>query len=231
MRAPLLLSALAAWPLFHALPAKAQEPASTRVHLHATDDTHVVLESHAPGSPRWTPSCTAPCDVNLPVDRDYRVTADGVRPSECLRLAPAPGTQVLLDVHPVSKKVHDTGLVLVGVGIVALIAGDVMSDVFIGFEVAQLVDKSPPPKISNELIVPGIVIAAVGVVALATGGGMYLATRKPTGVIQSTSPNADPGPTADRVRLETPLPLWHDATPRGPVLPQVTSLPIVSIRF
>jgi hypothetical protein len=162
---------------------------SARVHVQSAASAPLVLETHAPGSAVWTSCCRSPCDVDLPVDRDYRVSADGIRPSSCLRLSPPPGAAgVVLDVHPVSRKTHTAGLVLVGVGLVLFTVGDAMSDVFLALEAAKVADKQQVPAIASEIIVPGLIIAAVGAVAFGTGGVLFLTTREPTTVVQSPAP-------------------------------------------
>ena len=105
-------------------------PRTAHVTLHA--EPTVALESHAVGESHWTGVCTAPCNRELPLDADYRVSSDDLRPSGTLRLVAAPGERVTLDVHPVSRRTHTTGLVLLGTGLVLLVAGDVMSDIFWG---------------------------------------------------------------------------------------------------
>ncbi len=189
-------------------------PVTARVHLQSESRARLVIETHVPGSPGWSSCCASPCDLDLPVDRDYRVSADGVVPSACVRLTARPGDNVVLDAHPVSQKVHTTSLVLLGVGLVLFTAGDAISDVFLGLEAAQVADKEPPPKLASELIVPGLVIAAVGAVAFGTGGALFLATRNPTTVTQSTTP--------------CPTPVWqaaHDtaSAPASPVTVRLLS--------
>jgi enhancing lycopene biosynthesis protein 2 len=64
------------------------------------------------------------------------------------------------------------------------------------------------------LIVPGLVIAAVGVAAIATGGAMFLATRDPSRAPQSVPTAGPPYETAG----VAPLPL-----------PKVTGTRLVSL--
>jgi hypothetical protein len=203
MRTHVLALGVIAWG-FVARPSRADEPQAAVVHVRSGGAAGVVLETHDPGSPRWNACCSAPCDLSLPVDRDYRVTAAGIRPSGCIRLGAPAGGRLVLDLHPVSSRVHTAGLALIGIGLVALIAGDAMSDVYLAAEAGHAAFNGPSSKLASDLIVPGLVIAAVGVVALATGGAMFLATREPSHVDQSV-PVAGPAyETADATSWPLP---------------------------
>jgi hypothetical protein len=196
--------------------ARADDSPVAAVHLRSGGAVGVVLESHDPGSARWNACCSAPCDVTLPVDRDYRVTAAGVRPSACIRLAVPTGGRLVLELRPVSSRVHTAGLVLIGVGIVTFIAGDVMSDVYLAAAAGHDVLGGTSSKLASDLIVPGLVIAAVGVAALATGGAMFLATREPSRVDQSAPVAGETYEMAERAS-------WP--------LPRMTSTRILSASF
>jgi hypothetical protein len=200
-------------------------PRTAHVTLHA--EPTVALESHAVGESHWTGVCTAPCNRELPLDADYRVSSDDLRPSGTLRLVAAPGERVTLDVHPVSRRTHTTGLVLLGTGLVLLVAGDVMSDIYLGLEAGQVVDKQAPPKLAAELVWPGIAIAGVGLVAFVTGGVMALRTREPTGVSQST---ARPEETAEVDVDVRRAPLWREAASQG-AMPRALGVTIASGSF
>ena len=197
--------------------AVAEAPA-THVHVQVDPKLRIVLETHASDSAEWTAACEAPCDVKLPLERDYRVSGYGIRTSGTIHIGPTAEDSVILVVRPVSKKVNDAGLVLVGIGFVTFVVGDAMSDVFLAFEAARLADHQPPPAFAADLIVPGIVIAAAGAATFLTGGAMYLTTRWPTGLYQSTTPSA-------------PAPRWYDVSAGGPPLPSVLSMPAFSGRF
>lgn len=192
-------------------------------HVVLNADCTVALQSHAEGESHWTTVCTAPCDRELPLDADYRVAGEHLRTSGTLRLAALRGERLTLEVHPVSQRKHTTGAVLLGTGIVLFVIGDAMSDVYLALEASQYVDKQPPPRLAHELIWPGIAIAAVGLVSFATGGVLFLQTRVPTSVSQTSVP-VEPTPVPPVRELEVArLPVW--------VLPRVVGMPVFSGSF
>jgi hypothetical protein len=129
-----------------------------------------------------------------------------------------------VDAHPAHPRVHTAGLALMGVGVVGLVAGDLMSDVFLGFELAHAVGGSTPPPVAHQMIVPGLVIAGVGLASLLTGGGMYFATEPPA---HAMPPAAPARPDVVQVRL----PAWREARLAGPVLPDAVGMSLLTVRF
>jgi len=136
-------------------------------------------------------------------------------------------------VHPVSERAHSAGIALIGIGVVSLVAGDVMSDVFLAFDAAQLVDHTPPPGFTRDMIIPGLTIAGVGLAALLTGGALYLSTRHPSDVTQATRPPSDPSApaTATVDDRSARLPVWRDDVASGPAMPRTLLAPLFSARF
>jgi hypothetical protein len=115
--------------------------------------------------------------------------------------------------------------VLLGSGIVIFTAGDVLSDVYLVFRGAQVLDHEAPPKLASDVIVPGVAIAAVGAVMFLTGGGLYLATRTTTGA--QPAPAATPAAPATETSPRRPSWLTAD----GPRPPPPFTVPVVDVRF
>lgn len=97
--------------------ASAQE-ATVRVHLEG--DPRLVLETRVEGG--WTPICQAPCDQRVSDDALYRVNGDGIQPSRKFALPSTYGEAVVV-AAPGSAGLHTFGLVTIGLGAAAFIAG------------------------------------------------------------------------------------------------------------
>src|SRR5215472_339579 len=58
--------------------------------VHIETDKELVLEGR-PADGGWMVVCSAPCDANLPLDSDYRISGGGVRTSRVFRINGQPG--------------------------------------------------------------------------------------------------------------------------------------------
>jgi len=78
-------------------PAPPPPPPAGRVWVHIESDRELLVEGlgHESG---WQHMCSSPCDMELPLDLEYRLLADGVRPSQPFRLALGKSTPRELDV-------------------------------------------------------------------------------------------------------------------------------------
>jgi hypothetical protein len=115
-----LLPVLAAGGLLISTPARADGAAMVSLHV---DSPYVVeVERRDPGDKTWTPVCTNPCDIDVPVVGQYRVRGRGVTPSLPITLTPQ-GRSALLQVTPGSKDKNRTGWFVVSGGVAATIVG------------------------------------------------------------------------------------------------------------
>jgi hypothetical protein len=111
-------------------PKEAPAPALTapavgaRALVHIESPRHVTLDRKNPGENEpWVIACESPCDVELPLDNEYRIVGSGVRPSSDFRLEASPGQRVVLEVNPSSKAVRAAGIVVGSLGITAIVTG------------------------------------------------------------------------------------------------------------
>lgn len=131
--------AVAAGTLVLSLPARAAGDVSVAVRVEGSGGTGVVLqrrifeaEGFDPVDPSlwpstWAPVCSAPCEATVPRG-SYRIDGDGVRPSHSFEVDPTNGgDRIVLRVKPASEAGHTAGLVLLGVGSAALVAGVVLA--------------------------------------------------------------------------------------------------------
>jgi hypothetical protein len=67
--------------------------------------------------------CGAPCDAELPVDTQYRVTGESIRPSAAFFLAPRGEGRVTLHVDASTTAAFDGGALVVTAGSIAVVGG------------------------------------------------------------------------------------------------------------
>jgi len=183
------------------------------VHLDVRGGT---LESKRFGSPSWTTACTAPCDVELPLDAQYRWVGEGARSSRAFALAAKRGDRVTLTFSGGDADVYNFGLALTVVGGVGLIAGAVM---FIAGQpqCADFCLASSPANTKLE---------TWGGVAMGVGAGLavigtLLLVRNLHSQVHSSVQNAVPRPPP---AASSRTPTWRDAfaTPKPLVAPLFT---------
>jgi hypothetical protein len=95
-----------------------------RVWVHLDSPSPVQLQRHDRERNEWAFACAAPCDLELPLEDDYRVVyAKGSAFGETLRLRGQPGAEVIVKVHPPSEVAAIAGGALIGLGTVVGVAG------------------------------------------------------------------------------------------------------------
>jgi hypothetical protein len=204
-------------------------PSSGSVLVHLDADDGVVLEHIAPGSGRWRPACTAPCDAELPLADQYRIGGDSIRRSRPFVLVGNPGQHVLISVSPASKGAFTGGIALssvgaaaFGLGLVVLLIGAIGTcteeDDF------GVCDATTP---NNGLETTGVVITLAGV-GMMIGGIVLVASNSRTRETQSLSAFA-PLPRPDTAWLRTPM--WKDLARDSAGEPKAMTLPVFTRSF
>jgi hypothetical protein len=188
------------------------------VFVHVQTDRPVVLEALMPEETRWVRLCVAPCDIEVPLDAEYRVTGPGMQPSRPVDLEAAPRDRAVLDISVRTNDQHRTGdrlyvasWVMAGVGL-ALGAGALAVD--------------PSSEAQPVLMWSGIG-AEAAMVAMAITSHVL---SQPTGISQSVSP-ADPRGAAPGGGSWARLPTWHDSAALGVLAPRATVVPLLSTSF
>jgi len=206
-------------------------PPAGRVWVHIESDRELLVEGlgHESG---WQHMCSSPCDMELPLDLEYRLLGDGVRPSQPFRLQALAGQHEVIDVTAASKGGYVGGVTLVGIGSVLIGLGLIV----LAFGALQnSVGGTCPDGISTGCGSPGNGTEAVGGIMALVGaaglvGGIVLTVNNSrTSAKQSI---AQPGP---RARLGDDgawvrLPMWHDASAQRS-LPTPQLSPIFSRSF
>jgi hypothetical protein len=98
-------------------------PADGTVIVHLQGEASDIRLETQVDKRKWAEVCSAPCDRPVPIGPPYRVNGAGMRPSRPFHLAGMPGERVVLVVDSGSTAAFVGGLVLVGVGGVALLGG------------------------------------------------------------------------------------------------------------
>jgi hypothetical protein len=139
------------------------------------------LWAREPGKTAWEVACEAPCQRDLALDDEYRISGSGLRSSDEFRLAASAGDVVELRVRPSSESMWELGVIVAGAGILvdlgalyALIVsfavklGDCTSNSALVSLVAQGVCRGEPtPNTLRAMaliaLVPGTLAAVLGI--------------------------------------------------------------------
>jgi hypothetical protein len=177
-------------------PAPAAPKEGPLVKVHISGDDTVLLDRRPAGQEAWVPACSAPCDEDLPLGDDYRISGPGLRSSSQFRLEGAPGGRIDVNVNPKTKTSWWVGAGVGGMGLVI----DVYALYFVALGAAMMSqpcstdyygthscgdDRSAGQGLRNV----GLVMLIPGTVAAIVGGGMMLANWR-TGITQSSSESA-----------------------------------------
>ncbi len=196
--------------------------------VHLDTDQGLVLESIAPGTGRWAMVCAAPCDAQLPIGREYRISGEGVRPSRPFGLGAAPGQRVIITASGASRGAFAGGVALTTVGTAAVIIGLVVllvgaagtCDAFSGVCTGS----------SSGAETAGAVISIAGAAAM-VGGIILMASNARTRTTQIVAQALPPAPDRPQTAWLR-APIWHES-PRESAsgLPKTVGIPLLSHSF
>ncbi|MGH7282903.1 MAG: hypothetical protein ACRELY_15370, partial [Polyangiaceae bacterium] len=195
--------------------------------VHVVGD-EVVLQMQQGGA--WETACNSPCDRELPLDSNYRVTGSNVRTSGAFRLLAKPGDHVTLDVNAGSSAGFSGGVAM------ALLGGLTATVGFWGWYVTLLSNVSYDDCYDGEYCssshhtspVPWAITMGVGA-AVGTVGLILAIANEKTKVAQQTGA-PDPKKEALLAPLPDRSPTWLNLKPSGfPAAPEPT--PIFSVKF
>jgi hypothetical protein len=149
-----------------AQPALAQT-AEREVVVHLKADPGVTLERED-GDDHWTEVCFAPCDLSFSTRAHYRV-GGGIRDSKPFTLhETSPGLEVIV-VEPRSRGVHAFGDVLIGIGSAMTFIGAFSALFGAWFQASCEGGNTRDLCSGDELVVPGVSAALIGVAVLVIG--------------------------------------------------------------
>jgi hypothetical protein len=189
-------------------------------------DKEVVLESLAPGE-QWELACTAPCDAELPLGNQYRISGPSIRRSRPFAITASPGQHAVITVSAGSKGAFAGGVALLSVGAAAAAVG--LFVFAIGATecsdggVVVCVDGYAP---NSGLVVAGAVTLLVGVGTLLSGVALMSDSRtREAQTFAALVPKARP----DTAWLRAPM--WRDAVRETPGMPKAVGFPIFAQSF
>jgi hypothetical protein len=201
------------------------------VHLEA--EQGAVLESATnPRSRQWTAVCSAPCDLVLPLDREYRVSGEDMRNSRTFQLGAAPGQHVFITVSPASKGAFAAGIGLTSVGGGGIIVGLSMLLVGLVLDVSNCadgIDCNSQPRSEATLLDAGAIVSVIGLGVMIGGIVLFATNFKSHASTTVSQLLPGPAPRPDTAWLKAPL--WHDGSRESAGMPRPVGFPILSQSF
>jgi hypothetical protein len=163
--------------------------------VHIQSPRHVTLDRKNPGEDEpWVTACESPCDVELPLDNDYRIVGSGVRPSGEFRLEGKPGERIVLEVNPSSKAVRATGILLGSLGITAIVSGLYLWAGMLPATSGQACTSDPrdahPCDTARDIGRAGLIMAGAGAVLATVGGILFFASNRSKTTESDEAPRA-----------------------------------------
>jgi hypothetical protein len=198
-------------------------PSPRSVWIHIDSGRVVMLQHLAPFDTVWTETCFSPCDAFAPLDGTYRIVAPAIVSSREVELEAQPGDKVVLDIHARTLAQRRTAETL-------SLASYVAGGVGLALEIGALSVNSRTAQ--TALIAAGVGAAVTGLTFVITS----LVLGQPTGVSQSifrpvggSTPVAAAAPVPSEARGMAAL--THEEGARGPLLPEATSAPLLTLTF
>lgn len=93
------------------------------VRVHVSSPKRVQLYRRLAGTQGWTHACHSPCDIDLPLGDEYRISGSSMSTSHEFRLAGAVDDRITITVSPTSTKGMVLGGVLAGAGAMTMYFG------------------------------------------------------------------------------------------------------------
>jgi hypothetical protein len=208
------------------------------VLVHIETQRRVTLDRRNPGDDQpWVTACESPCDVQLPLNNDYRIVGEGIWASSEFELEGNPGQRVVVKVNPATRFARTAGIVVAGVGLTAAIVGLYVVAVSATTNCFNTVSTNGCDSSGGGTTV-GWVIVAAGLVTAAVGGVLILMNLR-TGQsqeIQSRAASLWRGDVARATTNETNdaykrLPMFREPTTTDRAMPRATSIPLLSGSF
>jgi hypothetical protein len=206
------------------------------VLVHIETSRPITLDRRNPGEDQpWVTACESPCDVQLPLNNDYRIVGDGIWASSEFELDGQPGQRVVVKVAPATRASRTAGIVVAGAGLLAIIIGVYVVAIAAAASCASSNINSVCQDNSGGTTL-GVILMLGGLVTMAVGGIIILANWR-TGEsqeVQSPSKAARlfnvPGvPNTDDAYKR--LPTFRDPSPTDKLAPIAPTFPLFSGTF
>lgn len=219
-----------------AAPAARQGKTGPMVRVHIVSKKAVQLYRQSAGE--WHEACTSPCDEDMPLGDEYRISGSGIHQSRDFQLEGAPGSRVVLTINPGSRTAFVAGGVVMAVGglvdyfslvAFAAAAGESGSSCYYGSSSSSSYSSyhCGSRNHGGGATAVGVGMLIVGTAMMATGAIVMLSNNS-TGVGQDDASSAS-AKTLDAYRREA---IWRTPSAAEHIggLPAV-SLPILNHAF
>lgn len=206
--------------------------------VHIDSPRPVRLEHYDPARSNWDELCNSPCDMQVPVEGDYRIAGVGVKASNRFAMTGKAGDRIVIDVNPASKGWFAAGIVGGGVGLLTISVG--LYVVLVG-AIGSSIDKgfcsgtsttgcaaSQQTTSSDSIKAAGWTITAVGGV-LAAAGVVVMAMHWSTSTAQEVQvPVGSPAAKNDAYRRDA---IWNENDIARAMPKQQVYVPLITQSF
>jgi hypothetical protein len=206
--------------------------------VHIDSQRKVSLDRRNPGDDQpWVTACESPCDLQLPLNNDYRIVGEGIWASNEFELEGNPGQRIILKVNPATRFARTAGFVVAGAGLLAAVVG--LYVVAIAACGNRNVDSNGSQicDTSSSGATVGWVVVGAGLVTAAVGGVLILMNLRTGQSQELQSPvraglsRPDLAKATDGVDGPKRLPIFHEPTAADRAMPLPTSIPLFSGTF
>lgn len=209
-------------PGWHVQPTAPRPPGEmVWVHIEGSDEAR--LQQDTTGNGDWRQVCSAPCDIQLPNDKDYRITGGGMKASRVFNLAGHRGDHETVTVSPGSKGWFVMGIVLLPLGGVTMFFGLI-------FGLIGSVAEAAGDQGASGLASGGWTAFAIGTAAL-VGGIVLVVSNAKTGVSQDVATAQTGLLLRSEAWNSVPRPTWKEASPLDKAMPPVVGMPLFTGHF
>ncbi len=173
--APAAATAVPAGAPIQKMPNSTAPMSGPTVLVHIETSRPITLDRRNPGEDQpWVTACESPCDVQLPLNNDYRIVGDGIWASSEFELDGQPGQRVVVKVAPATRISRTAGIVVAGAGLLAIIIGVYIVAIAAAASCTNSNINSVCKDNSGGTTV-GVVLMLGGLVTMAVGGIIILA--------------------------------------------------------
>lgn len=146
------------------------------VLVHIETSRPITLDRRNPGEDQpWVTACESPCDVQLPLNNDYRIVGEGIWASSEFELEGSAGQRVVVKVAPATRLTRTAGIVVAGAGLLAIIIGVYVVAIAAAASCTSFNSNGSCASDTGGGVAIGVVLMLGGLVTMAVGGIIILA--------------------------------------------------------
>ena len=209
--------------------------------LHIESKRTVQVYRQASQENGWYEACSSPCDEDMPLNDEYRISGPGILQSRDFKLDGAPGSRIIVNVDPSYRSTIVIGSVLAAVGglvdyigLLVAATGAAASHTYCPTSSSYYSSASYSSSYScssgdrdTGAIVVGAGMLNTGTAMMATGIVIMIANSS-TGISQTESSTSAAKLPLDAYKREA---MWHTPTTAAPAATPLVSFPLLSRSF